>query len=70
MTEDKFQKEQTEAVDSVEKALAEIENVRAYVLKPKELVAVKIAQYALRYVSDEFDGPRNRKKLKKAIDRL
>ena len=70
MDDDSFQEDKSEMEESVETALEEIAGIKVYVMRPKELIVLKIIQYGLWYISEDHDRAPNLKKLKEAVKRL
>ena len=70
MVESDFESDQGESLSAVDSAIDELGKVKAYVLTPKELVALKIAHYALRSISTEFDNVKYRSKMVDSIEAI
>ena len=54
--EEDFKQHVDEAMGCIDNALDELTGVRVYTLSTREVLAVKIAQYALRDASTAFDN--------------
>lgn len=66
--EPEFDEDVKSQQESVENALNELTDIRAYTLKTEELKAFKAAQYALRVISEDKDTVSSKQELERLFE--